>query len=268
MSAPREALTHRPTASPVNGSTPGRLLARAGGRSLVTRVFVANAAVVTVAVLIIALSPARIPSPTSPLAVAVLAAGLGAVLLVNYALLRRALAPLDRLARTMADAGPLEPGMRASLGRSESDVLGLTAAFNRMLNRLEEERRLSVRRSLRAQESERLRVARELHDEVGQTLTAVLLHLDRLRRSSPAGFAADIEEVTASARESLSDVRAIAHRLRPEPLEDLGLRAALGSLCARVSEQGGSAWSAAWPRSCLGSTPNGSWSCTGSPSRP
>ncbi len=211
----------------------------ARGASLVTRVFLANAVVLTVAVLTIALSPASIPSPTSIEAVLILVAGLGAVLLVNLLVLRRALSPLDRLAYAMARAEPLRPGERVPLPGGEPDMLGLTIAFNSMLERLEEERRLSVKRSLNAQEDERRRVARELHDEVGQTLTAVVLQLDRLCRDAPPGLADEAAEARESARASLEDVRRIAHRLRPEALEELGLVNALDALCDRITEQGG-----------------------------
>ncbi|UGS34581.1 sensor histidine kinase [Capillimicrobium parvum] len=90
-----------------------------------------------------------------------------------------------------------------------------------------------VRGMLAAQEGERLRVARELHDEVGQTLTAVLLSLER----TPS------EEELAGARETvraaLDDVRSIARRLRPEALDDLGLTSALAALTVSVQRATG-----------------------------
>jgi two-component system sensor histidine kinase UhpB len=115
----------------------------------------------------------------------------------------------------------------------------LTRAFNEMLDRLEAERRESVRRSLEAQEGERRRVAQELHDEVGQTLTAIVLQLERLRRKAAPQLRVELEEAREGARTSLHDVRLIAQRLRPEALEDLGLATALETLCDRVSEQSG-----------------------------
>ena len=103
--------------------------------------------------------------------------------------------------------------------------------FNEMLERLEIERRDSTRRVLAAQESERLRIARELHDEVGQTLTAVLLQLGRsaqARRSRRS--ARELHEAQETARETLEEVRRISLELRPEALDDLGLGSALVAL--------------------------------------
>jgi two-component system sensor histidine kinase UhpB len=108
-----------------------------------------------------------------------------------------------------------------------------------MLDRLEEERRQSAHRSLTAQEDERRRVAQELHDEVGQRLTAILLKLDRLARAAPQSLREQHVEVREATRGTLDDVRQIAQRLRPEALDELGLRDALGTLADRLAEEGG-----------------------------
>ena len=69
-----------------------------------------------------------------------------------------------------------------------------------MLDRLEHERRHSGRRALAAQENERRRLARELHDEIGQTLTGVVLQLEALQRAAPAELQAAIVEAQETAR--------------------------------------------------------------------
>src|SRR5206468_12640296 len=111
--------------------------------------------------------------------VVLLMAGLALMLGLDLLLIRQALGPLDRLARVMREVNLLRPGQRAiNFERSSSEVLALAQAFNEMLERLEAERRESSGRVLAAQEAERLRIARELHDELGQTLTAVALRAE------------------------------------------------------------------------------------------
>jgi two-component system sensor histidine kinase UhpB len=106
-----------------------------------------------------------------------------------------------------------------------------------MLARLEAERRDSARQALAAQEGERLRIAQELHDQVGQELTAVLLGLSRLQARSGDQLREDILAMQDGVRASLDDVRRIAIELRPEALQDLGLASALAVLAERFSER-------------------------------
>jgi two-component system sensor histidine kinase UhpB len=105
-----------------------------------------------------------------------------------------------------------------------------------MLDRLETERRDSGQRALRAQEAERLRIARGLHDEVGQVLTGVLLQLDSLAGEDNRD---EIEETKQAVRQALEEVRRIAQELRPEMLEHLGLVSALTELTRKFAEQSG-----------------------------
>jgi two-component system sensor histidine kinase UhpB len=118
---------------------------------------------------------------------------------------------------------------------SEAGELALT--FNEMLSRLESERRESTARVLGAQEDERLRIAQELHDQVGQDLTAVLLGLSRVASRAPDGLQADVASVQDAVRGSLEEVRRIALELRPEALDDLGLENSLAVLAERFSHQ-------------------------------
>jgi two-component system sensor histidine kinase UhpB len=137
----------------------------------------------------------------------------------------------------MHKVDPLLPGRRLRLERGTArELQELADAFNAMLQRLEDERRESARRALRAQEAERRRVARELHDELGQTMTGVLLRIDEAIRSPED---ADLEEAREEARRSLDDVRRIARDLRPDTLEELGLHSALNGLAVRFARQTG-----------------------------
>jgi len=207
--------------------------------SLLWRVFGVNAAVFLASFGLLAASPIRIHELAGLTQPAILVLGLLAMLLCNLLLLRRTLSPLRRLAAVMGAVDPLRPGRRAAREeRAGSEVLALARACNGMLERLETERRESARRTLAAQEAERLRISRELHDEVGQALTAMLLGLGPLAKRAPAGLSGDLRRVQELARSSLRDVRRIALELRPEALDDLGLTNALLGLCSRVEQQG------------------------------
>ena len=210
-----------------------------GKVSLFSRVVGINAGVLVVAALVLALSPATV-SPTLQVAEAVVL-GLGTVLMisVNVVLLRRVFGPLERLTALMRRIDPHAPGRRLSLKRADAEVAELCHAFNSMLDRLEHERRASSRHALAAQESERARLARELHDEVGQTLTGVVLQLEGLQRAAPAPLQDAIVEIQESARAGVEDVREIARGLRPQALDDFGLRSALISLASQVADHTG-----------------------------
>jgi two-component system sensor histidine kinase UhpB len=111
--------------------------------------------------------------------------------------------------------------------------------FNEMLERLRAERRDATGRVLAAQEAERLRIAQELHDQVGQDLTAALLLLSRVQSRASGEALPAVREAQDAVRASLEHVRRIAIELRPEALDDLGLDSALAVLCDRFAAQSG-----------------------------
>lgn len=193
--------------------------------SLLTRTFLANAAVLATITLLLLFSPIEISYPVTETQSVILVTGFIVSLAINLVLLRRIVAPLRRLTETMRSVRPLEPGRRVAISGADEEVASLAAAFNQMLERLETERRESGRIASAAQEEERKRIARELHDEVGQVLTGVMLQLDD----------ADAREAV---RQSLDDVRRIARELRPEMLDDLGLLSALRALSNTAAHQG------------------------------
>lgn len=203
------------------------------------RVFAANAAVFVLAFALLALAPVTLHAAIRVEELVLLLVGLLVMLLVDLLLIRQALAPLARLARVMRSVDLLHPGRRAGgFANTSSELLALTEAFNQMLQRLEDERRDSSARVLAAQENERLRIARELHDELGQTLTAVALRAEHTAQRAGAEHP-EFTQLAELVQQSLADVRRISHELRPGALEELGLLNALISLCARISEQTG-----------------------------
>ncbi len=204
------------------------------------RVFAMSAAVLAAAVVLTVLVlPPALKVAVAGGEIAILVTSLGVILLINLIVLRQAFAPLERLTEVMRDVDPLRPGQRVPVERSASEVMELALSFNEMLGRLEAERHDSASRALAAQEAERLRVAQELHDEVGQSLTAVLLDLARLERRAPAELDESLWEIQTGVRESLENSRRIALELRPEALDDLGLAVALRVLTDRLSERAG-----------------------------
>ena len=98
----------------------------------------------------------------------------------------------------------------------------------------------AVRRAVEAQELERARLARELHDETGQALTSILLGLKPLEQAAES---AEAREAVASVRElvvsTLQDVRRLAVELRPTALDDFGLVPAVERLADTFREQSG-----------------------------
>jgi two-component system sensor histidine kinase UhpB len=208
--------------------------------SLLWWVFLANSAVLLVAFLLLALSPIEISAPVALEQLALLVIGLLAMLLLDLVLLRRVLSPFFRLTEVMGSIDPDRPGRRLSaVDPRTAEGAALAHTFNAMLDRLESARREAARTALAAQEAERSRVARELHDEIGQTLTAVIIQAERAAESDPALAARELGRVADAVRDSLDEVRRIARELRPEALDDLGLINALIALCSRVDEQGG-----------------------------
>ena len=203
------------------------------------RVFAVNATVLAVAAAMLALTPATVSRPVATTELVVLTAGIAVMLVVNLVLLRRAFVPLARLGGLAKTVDPLAPGQRVTVEAPDPEVAALVQAFNEMLDRLETERRDSARRALAAQESERMRIARELHDEIGQGLTAALLQLETLARRSDTADRTEIEAVREAIRSMLAEVREIARRLRPEALDDLGLISALTALGTGFAKQTG-----------------------------
>ncbi|MGA5544016.1 histidine kinase [Mycobacterium sp. NPDC051198] len=212
--------------------------ARTPAAALFRRVFLINGLIFTLGTLILAVSPASVSARIKVTEIPVLAVGLVIILAANAVLLRSSLAPLDRLAASMRRVDPPKRSDRVD-GRGSGDLQHLIESFNAMLDRLETERTTASASALAAQENERQRIARELHDEIGQTLTVALLRLKRVVDRAPESIRDELADAQEIVRSSLDEVREIARRLRPDALEDLGLHSALNALCTDFGQASG-----------------------------
>jgi two-component system, NarL family, sensor histidine kinase UhpB len=200
-------------------------------RALLTQVLVANLVVISLGVGAAGLLAASDDLDLAS-ALVILTVAIAATVVFNALLLTRRFAPLERLIDAMERADLSRPGTNlgtaATDGRAETEeVARLEVAFRRMLERLEAERRRSASAALEAQEDERARVARDLHDEVNQSLTGLLLHLEAARQAAPPGLIPELTETKALANRAMDELLSVARQLRPTALDDLGLEAAL-----------------------------------------
>jgi len=202
------------------------------------RVFLANAAILLAGILALALTPLRVSEHATLREILDLLAGLVLMIVVNWLILRPQFRPLERLAGRMEEVDVLRGGQRVPT-ESSGEVGALERSFNTMIERLETERREAGTRALTTQEEERQRIARGLHDEVGQTMTGVLLVLKRLARDATPEQQAALSEAQAAVRASLEDVRRTAQELRPEILDHLDLSSALTNLARTFSDRTG-----------------------------
>jgi two-component system sensor histidine kinase UhpB len=209
-----------------------------GWRSLGARTFLAGAAVLAIAFVLLVVTPVQVSAPIRAGEVAILLGGLAAMLAIELLLLRRALAPLRHLSEQMESVDLRHPQRRlTATGTEVAEIAAFVTTFNAMLDRLAEERFQRARAALGGQEAERLRTARELHDEVGQSLTAVALQVERMAVADAPPTSEDLDEVVRRLKGSLDDIRRIVRRLRPEALDDLGLVNALIALTSRIAGQ-------------------------------
>lgn len=206
--------------------------------ALFRRIFLINGLVFTLGTLVLAVSPATVSSRVRLTEIPVLAVGLAVILAANAFLLRSSLAPLDQLIVSMRRVDPLRRSGRLD-ERGNGDLARVIDSFNAMVDRLESERAAASASALAAQEGERRRIARELHDEIGQSLTVALLSMKRAADRAPADVVDVLHGAQETVRACLDEVRGIARRLRPDVLDDLGLSSALSALCSEFSSTAG-----------------------------
>lgn len=176
---------------------------------------------------------------------ALLFAGLGVVLslAVNYWVLKVAFEPLDSLERVATAVRNGDFTARTEPWRfGDPQLLRFSDTFNQTLDELQRDREqlhLLANQVIQAQEDERQRISRELHDDTAQVLFAQLLRLTALKASSNDEVRRLAEELENMTVEAIESVRRLALELRPPALDDLGLREALGEAAQRYEDQTG-----------------------------
>jgi two-component system sensor histidine kinase UhpB len=167
----------------------------------------------------------------------VLALAILLTLCVNMWILQRRFAPLEHLIDRVERVDPSSPGtFRLDEGHFD-EVERLALSFKRLLDRIEAERRRGGRLVVRAQEEERRRLARDLHDEVNQALTAILLRLEALSQDAPPERASEVGELKRLVNQAMDELTGLARQLRPSALDDHGLVPAIDAQLRRFSSR-------------------------------
>ncbi len=156
--------------------------------------------------------------------------GITMSLITNFWIIKTGLHPLHKLCKlvNLTQEGQIGLGTY-SLKDTDPDVSQVADTLNSMVNQLEE-RNLQLRalseRAINAQEEERKRIARSLHDDTAQALSMLIINLERLEKRLPVGdsnLQPKLESARQLATHTLEELRAVIHGLRPTMLDDLGL---------------------------------------------
>ncbi len=233
------------SASAFEGSRPGSALLR---MPLYYKLTIANGAIALLAIFVCAMlvataarsdpaaGPARVIWP-----IALVAFALGVV--VNALVVHVALKPLRNLAEAAARVRDGAIGARAEeTSIADTQTRHLIGTFNGMLDHVDEYRtrlREIAIRAIDAGEAERLRISRELHDGIAQSLAAVLIQQQIARSAGPDDAAALLAEASGQLTSTINELRLMAQELRPPALDMIGLSAAILAHARNVSETTG-----------------------------
>jgi signal transduction histidine kinase len=134
------------------------------------------------------------------------------------------------------DTKPTENDMDTltTIGTQISEVV-VNAWLHASLKEKEAARQTLLTALVSAQEDERARLARELHDDAGQSLTSLLIRLKTLEKQAPSQeFQQGVADLCKTTSETIEQIREISHRLRPAALEEFGLEVALRTLAEEM----------------------------------
>jgi two-component system sensor histidine kinase UhpB len=147
---------------------------------------------------------------------------------LNILVLQIAFRPLMELGKVMKRVQSGEHTLRAPLTGVDPEADQLAETFNTMLEALDNATRMRASQIINAQEQERKRIARELHDETSQVLTSLLISLAILEEAVKSQEARDrIADTRKLAHQTLRAIRNLSIDLRPSALDDLGLLPAI-----------------------------------------
>jgi two-component system sensor histidine kinase UhpB len=210
-------------------------------RSLLTQVLTVNLVLVATTALVATIAVhANLRGVVRGREAIVLVLALVATMLGNWLVLRRRFKPLDELIGAMESIDLGAPGERSARLRADSsEVQRLAQAFDRMIGRVEAQRREAGRAAIQAQERERRRIAQDLHDEVNQALTAVSLRLQASIEHATPELRRELTETKRLASQAMEELLVLARQLRPAVLDDHGLLPALHSQVRDFAEQTG-----------------------------
>ncbi|MHB8858145.1 MAG: sensor histidine kinase [Thermoleophilia bacterium] len=168
--------------------------------------------------------------------------GLALCVLINYLLVRMAFRPMDDVSDAMKAIRAGHRGIRVPEVTDDPQIEELSKSLNSMLNSMEKQRKKAAASVIKAQEEERKRIARELHDETSQSLTGLVIGIRMVQEIVPETMpelTERLENINDLAHATLNEVHTMAVRLRPSVLDDLGLAAALRSYAKEFSENTG-----------------------------
>jgi two-component system sensor histidine kinase UhpB len=178
---------------------------------------------------------------TNAMHVAMVVIAIGLSALITWLGIHNAFRPLRELRRAIDRFNRGEGAATIELAGGDPDTREVARAVNQLWTQLEQTNAIVAEQNRRltaltaqvisAQEDERRRIARELHDEAGQALTALIIGLERGEQAMTGEHLAVPRQTVARLRDlaigTLEEIRTLAHDLRPSLLDDLGLVAAI-----------------------------------------
>jgi two-component system sensor histidine kinase UhpB len=228
-----------------------RVRARLDTLNLFQKVVIANSLIIATGAIIGTYVTATLAQQSNLTVASVLVVfGISISVIVNYIIMRAAFRPLATIQSTVEQVSRGNTRARVDqLEVGDPEIVRLAETINMMLNRLEQDTRLIERHSrqihvmsaqvLRAQEEERRRIARELHDETSQALNALLLSIEMAQETVPEDEPEACKRLEASKQltvQTLDAVHNLAFDLRPTMLDDLGLEPSVRWYAKRQSD--------------------------------